>query len=224
VKVDDGQGTACSFALAKAEVRINAPPIADAGREDERRGPGATPCGHRQSAEIHGHEHAARPEQQETRAGDVARAADVPAGRRDAARARLATLPRGPAVCPGDFHPLNVIIADERLWIVDWSKATRGHPDADVARTVMLLRLTNVPSDAAPAVRQAIEQARATFLAGYVAAYVARRPVTPVDVMPWMLPIAVARLAREISDNERQQLLALGTELAQGGVDPRLFT
>lgn len=31
LKIDDGQGTACSFALAKAEVSINAPPIADAG-------------------------------------------------------------------------------------------------------------------------------------------------------------------------------------------------
>lgn len=170
--------------------------------------------------DVHGREVADLPDQRATLTADVARAPDVPVNVRAAARSRLATLPRGQAICHGDFHPLNVIIAADRLWIVDWSKATRGHPDADIARTVMLLRLTNVPRDAAPAVRDAAEQMRATFLSDYVAAYAARRPVTMLDAMAWMLPVAVARLAREISDNEREQLLALASELADEGASP----
>jgi Ser/Thr protein kinase RdoA (MazF antagonist) len=175
-------------------------------------------------AEIHGHAVAELPDQHEALTGDVARASpDVPAAVCDAAQARLARLPRGETICHGDFHPLNVIVTADRLWIVDWSKATRGHPDADVARTLMLLQLTPLPRDVAPSVREAVERARATFLASYVTAYAAVRPIVPADVMAWMLPVTVARLAREVSDNERRQLTALAAVLARGGGETLFF-
>jgi aminoglycoside phosphotransferase (APT) family kinase protein len=174
-------------------------------------------------AEIHGFDEAALPDQHETLAADVARAPDVAAPVRDAAQARLEARPHGSSICHGDFHPLNVIVSADRLWVVDWSKATRGHPDADVARTLMLLRLTNVPRDAAPSVRDGVERARATFLARYLEAYEPMRPIVKDDVMAWMLPITVARLAREVSDNERRQLAALAAILARGQGDTLFF-
>lgn len=46
---------------------------------------------------------------------------------------RLAALGPGPTVMHGDFHPWNVLRADERIVVIDWSDAAMGHPFTDLA-------------------------------------------------------------------------------------------
>ena len=41
--------------------------------------------------------------------------------------------------------------------------------------------------------------------------------------MAWMLPVTVARLAREVSDNERRQLATFAAILARGQGDTLFF-
>lgn len=46
---------------------------------------------------------------------------------------------RAPAVvCHGDYHPLNVLIDDDDLWVIDWTDAGVGDRHGDVARTITL--------------------------------------------------------------------------------------
>ena len=51
---------------------------------------------------------------------------------------RLQALPRGKALCHGDFNPTNVIITPKGDWrVIDWSHVRLGDPLADVARTYL---------------------------------------------------------------------------------------
>jgi len=58
---------------------------------------------------------------------------------RDAVLAEVARLPNGNAVCHGDFHPDNVLISDTGPIIIDWLDASAGRPEADVARSLLLI-------------------------------------------------------------------------------------
>ena len=55
---------------------------------------------------------------------------------------RLQGLPRGTALCHGDFNPTNVIITEKGDWrVIDWAHVRLGDPLADVARTYLLFWL-----------------------------------------------------------------------------------
>jgi Ser/Thr protein kinase RdoA (MazF antagonist) len=49
-------------------------------------------------------------------------------------------LPGGERLCHGDYHPGNVLVAADRVAVIDWAYAARGVPEADHARTMMMLR------------------------------------------------------------------------------------
>ena len=62
---------------------------------------------------------------------------------------RLQGMPRGKALCHGDFNPTNVIITPKGDWrVIDWSHVRLGDPLADVARTYLLFWLSGYVSAA----------------------------------------------------------------------------
>ncbi|WP_214855352.1 phosphotransferase family protein [Exiguobacterium sp. s166] len=46
----------------------------------------------------------------------------------------------GTALCHGDFHPYNLLLVKEELYVIDWMDASIGNPLMDVARTFLLIR------------------------------------------------------------------------------------
>lgn len=54
---------------------------------------------------------------------------------------RLESMPKHVKLCHGDFNPSNIIINDDKVFILDWVHATQGNASADVARTYLLLAL-----------------------------------------------------------------------------------
>lgn len=53
------------------------------------------------------------------------------------------------SLCHGDFHPLNALVADDGVAIIDWSDAGVGDRHCDVARTVALFDIASVVADSA---------------------------------------------------------------------------
>jgi Ser/Thr protein kinase RdoA (MazF antagonist) len=62
---------------------------------------------------------------------------------------RLRMLPDGDRLCHGDYHPANVLGTLDARVIIDWGDASRGTPAADVARTLLLLRMGELPPNTA---------------------------------------------------------------------------
>ncbi len=171
----------------------------------------------RMLAELHVSVHQCRvdhlPSQHEQLERLIARA-ELPAAQRNLALARLRELPEGAAVCHGDFHPDNVLVNGDSPTIIDWTTACAGNPVADFARTSLILQLGAPLPSFSLWTRITIRVGRALFHRSYTKRYRRMRRLSPRDVQPWMLPIAVARLGQDITA-ERDQLVALIDQAAK---------
>lgn len=136
--------------------------------------------------------------------------------RRDAVLERLWRLPGGGALLHGDLHPDNVLMGRSGPIAIDWIAARSGPAEADVARTLFLLRESDVPAAMPLRVRALVGLIRTVFARRYFGAYVARRPLDRGVVRAWRLPTLAARLHEGI-DAERVRLLReIDRELARG--------
>jgi aminoglycoside phosphotransferase len=104
---------------------------------------------------------------------------------------KLQTLPRGKALCHGDFNPTNVIITPKGEWrVIDWSHVRLGDPLADVANSYLLLWLAGYVAGAEKYMALACEALKAKVS----------------DVQKW-LPIVAAAASAKISDPKKLDLL-----------------
>ncbi len=125
------------------------------------------------------------------------RDAGLPAHLRDFATRVLDGLPDGDRLCHGDYHPGNVLVAADRTAVIDWAGAARGVPEADHARTLLLLRWAD-PLPGTPLLSRALIGAGRSLLAHrYAQTY--RRGSPPMRQVPsWLVVHAAARLSEGI--------------------------
>lgn len=140
-------------------------------------------------------------------------AAKLPAAVKGAALSALGALPPGDALCHGDFHPDNILMSPNGPIIIDWPDATRGNPLADVARTLLLFRLGELPP--ATPHRWLLDLGRTATYRIYLTRYVKLRGVTASDIDAWRLPVAAARASEEIAE-ERPRLTVFIDALLRG--------
>lgn len=57
---------------------------------------------------------------------------------------RLEGMPKHSKLCHGDFNPSNIILSDDKAYILDWVHAAQGNASADVARTYLLFSLNSI--------------------------------------------------------------------------------
>jgi aminoglycoside phosphotransferase (APT) family kinase protein len=138
---------------------------------------------------------------------DVVIAAGLPARLGEMALHTLDALPDGDRICHGDFHPGN-IIGERSHAIIDWPNVTRGDPDADYARTFMMMRLGDLPPGSPALLRVAATFARGLLLSSYRRAYNRVRRPDAGAIERWLVVCAAVRLSEGI-EPERAKLLAL---------------
>jgi thiamine kinase-like enzyme len=112
----------------------------------------------------------------------------------------LERLPDGTALCHGDFHPENVLVGEEGVFVVDWPSAMRGNPLADIARTTLLVMYSELPPDL-PA-REEILRQREVFYRTYLEHYQNFSGLNLTELQAWMPIVAAARLRENIPDEE----------------------
>jgi aminoglycoside phosphotransferase (APT) family kinase protein len=106
-------------------------------------------------------------------------------------------LPTGDRLCHGDFHPGNVLVAADRVGVIDWANAARGVPEADHARTLLLLRWAD-PLPGTPLITRGLMAAgRSVFAHQYARTYRGSQNRLP-RVDSWLTVHAAARLAEGI--------------------------
>ena len=132
-----------------------------------------------------------------------------------AALQRVRGLPDGTAICHGDFHPGNVMMTASGPRVIDWLTASSGPPAADVARTLFLLRDSQVPRGMPWLRRLRIALLRRRFVGSYLAGYRSRRPLDLDEVAAWRLPTLVARLEEDIEPEREHLLRLIDAELAR---------
>jgi thiamine kinase len=110
---------------------------------------------------------------------------------RSAAAARLAALAAGGGdrLCHGDLHPGNAFVTAAGLTVIDWSKASRGTPAADAARTELLIRYGQYGR--LERRFRAVRLGRHWLAEWYLAAYCALSGTGRAEIAAWRLPVAV---------------------------------
>jgi aminoglycoside phosphotransferase (APT) family kinase protein len=133
--------------------------------------------------------------------------AALPSRLRDHALRVLDRLPDGVSLCHGDLHPGNVLLTENRIAVIDWPGATRGVPEADHARTRLLLRWADPVPGTSLLSHGLMTAGRSVFAGSYERAYRrgASLPLARSD--SWLVVHAAARLSEGI-DGEHPKLLA----------------
>jgi aminoglycoside phosphotransferase (APT) family kinase protein len=86
-------------------------------------------------------------------------------------------IPDGDRLSHGDFHPANVLVTGTGVSVIDWPNASRGHPGADHARTLLMLTAGD-PPPLPPHIRAIVAAGRRLFSRIYAGKY---RRLVPVD-------------------------------------------
>lgn len=121
-------------------------------------------------------------------------------------------LPSGDWLCHGDFHPGNVMMAEEGPVVIDWVDATRGNPLADVARTSLLLLEAAAGFGGEGLPPEAIE----AFHGLYLQEYFGGDTAGGAEYEQWLPVVAAARLAEGMTDR-REWLLQRVRERMKAG-------
>jgi hypothetical protein len=140
---------------------------------------------------------------------DRIRDADLPEPLERFALELLERLPSGDQLCHGDYHPGNVLLFNEWASVIDWAAAAaRGAPEADHARTLLLLRWAN-PLPGTPMMIRALIASGRTILARSYGHDYRRRAPHPLRHMDSWLTVNIAARLSEGVDAERGKLIAL---------------
>ena len=120
-------------------------------------------------------------------------------------------LPDKNNLCHFDFHPGNVMIRDNIFCVIDWMTACNGDANADVARTLLLLRYGELKYGN-HFTKAAVQIFKRYIGKIYFSEYKKITGITKYDTEQWILPLAAARLTEWITDSEKQKLLKLVKE------------
>jgi aminoglycoside phosphotransferase (APT) family kinase protein len=141
----------------------------------------------------------------------------VPAHIAEWALRQFAEMPDGDRLLHGDFHPANILMGPSGPAVIDWPNVTRGNPDADLGRTLLMIRMGSLPPGSPLVIRIGASVARSLLERSYLRAYRRARDVDMGVVERWAKVRAADRLQDGIPE-ERETLLELLEEtIAAGG-------
>jgi thiamine kinase-like enzyme len=127
---------------------------------------------------------------------------------KDMIKEYLRNLPDEKILCHFDFHPGNIIISNDSPIILDWMTACVGDPCADVARTCIMLKYSEIPR--VPWIVNKFAGAFQRYLCKvYIKEYLKISGYRIKDIEKWYIPIAAARLSEWIPNNEKKRLINL---------------
>ncbi len=133
-------------------------------------------------------------------------AVQVSARDRREAQALLGRLPTATALCHGDMHPNNIVMADRGMVIVDWFDAATGHATADYVRSSLLMR----PPESETSRSAHLGGATSEFLdrvhCVYLSTLMRRSLIEGDSFAAWEAVVAVARMSEPVPTDDLVRL------------------
>ena len=120
----------------------------------------------------------------------------------------LKKLPEGTELCHFDFHPGNIMIANNKAIFLDWMTACKGDVCADIARTCIMLKYGQAINTSWIS-RKIISTFQHHICKVYLKEYLRISNRNIEDINRWELPVAAARLREWIPEKEKQVLVKL---------------
>ena len=119
----------------------------------------------------------------------------------------LNTLPNGTNLCHGDFHPGNIMVQENRNYIIDWSAASRGDFHADIAHSYILMRVVPKVPHMNPIMHRLQKRIGRSIASTYLSNMDRQRKIDYQTLSGWMLINAAERTYHGMT-SEKKDLLA----------------
>jgi Ser/Thr protein kinase RdoA (MazF antagonist) len=136
---------------------------------------------------------------------------------RDWLTEHLRGLPDGEAILHLDYHVQNAFRHGDGHVIIDWYSARRGHPAADVAMSVVMMREVELFPGTPPLKLLLYQAARRVISHFYLRRYLQVTAVTKAEVEAWMTCARVLRLGELDVPSERKRFLRRIRAAARAG-------
>jgi uncharacterized protein (TIGR02172 family) len=142
----------------------------------------------------------------------ICRAKSLPYNLKQETLRFLQDLPDSNMLCHGDFHPENILMSNRGPIVIDWIDATIGKPEADIARTLILV---GYGKPAYPNFNtKQLHSTRSQFIRTYLKEYMKLHPKTTIEeIKLWRIPVAAARLDEDIKEEEDKLLSIIRNSL-----------
>jgi aminoglycoside phosphotransferase (APT) family kinase protein len=130
--------------------------------------------------------------------GKIDEADQVAAEERQEAHALLSGMPREEALCHGDMHPANILMASRGWVVVDWFDAAVGCAEADLARSSLLMRPPATPESSNRHLDGATIEMLDRLHSAYLARLRSRGLISQSSFDRWEAILAVARMSEPV--------------------------
>ena len=170
-------------------------------------------CMARMHAEMHLRSAGGLPDQKESFIKFINESSDLLCGKEKVIINYLKNLPDGTNVCHGDFHPDNIIVADNELVAIDWINVSSGNPFADVARTCLMIGTPAMPPGSSILSVIVSKIAKKLICSFYLKEYIKCTKSNFENIDTWLLPVAAARLREKIPGEEKWLLRIIDKRL-----------
>lgn len=100
-----------------------------------------------------------------------------------------------------DYHPDNLYISGDKLWILDWNSTSCGDPIIDVGRTVCTFKFALMPPGVDPRMAEAFDSGRDRCLELYLEGYREIRAISDDEILIGMALAGVERLHMSEADD-----------------------
>jgi aminoglycoside phosphotransferase (APT) family kinase protein len=130
--------------------------------------------------------------------GKIDEADQIASEERDEAHALLARMPAEQALCHGDMHPANILMAARGWVVVDWFDAAVGCAEADLARSSLLMRPPATPESADRHLDGATIEVLDHLHTTYLTCLRERDLSADVAFATWEAVLAVARMSEPV--------------------------
>ncbi len=126
-------------------------------------------------------------------------------GQKDIILNHLKDLPEGNMLCHLDFHPGNVILSRNGLYVIDWSNTHSGNPLGDLCRTHYLFKNGFAPGDEDFVKKSVFHKllfrtAKSAISSYYIKLYRKFSRISVKEMKKWNLIIFASRLSEQIPE------------------------
>jgi aminoglycoside phosphotransferase len=126
---------------------------------------------------------------------------------------KMKKLPEGEHLCHLDYHPENIVVSLDGPVTIDWANAGKGNYLADVAMTSVMLEIGTLPIGMSRDRAELLDNTMDRFFASYIREYMKMCGKGDEELLVWRAPVAAARLAEGIPEEEEPLLKILKANL-----------
>lgn len=129
------------------------------------------------------------------------------------------TLPHINALYHGDFNSTNLLIANDKVYVIDFISLSIGNPLADVMEMVLLYKYKVLPDRFPQNIRDIFYTHRQTILTNFVDEYLQLSGFSYSALQAWFIPVAAMQLSVGGIDSKEAETLVsdIRLELSKSG-------